>query len=93
MQLTEQLESNSAFSEYQNASRKFYSTKRALLVYADLNMAIGKGHVDLLGLMDLSAAFDTADHEITVATQGPTCDVQHSSQMDAVICHWPNGVY
>ena len=43
----------------------FHSTKSALLkVYSDLNMALGKGNVALLRLLDLSAAFDSVDHDI-----------------------------
>ena len=64
-QLKVHLESNSAFPEHQSAYRKFHSTESVLLkVYADLNMALGKGHIALLGLLDLSAAFDTVDHDI-----------------------------
>ena len=43
----------------------FHSTKSALLkVYSDLNMDLGKGNVALLRLLDLSAAFDSVDHDI-----------------------------
>ena len=35
-------------------------------MYSDLNMNLGKGHVALLGLLDLSAAFDTVDHDVLV---------------------------
>ena len=58
-QLKAYLESNRAFPEHHSAYRKFHSTESALLMgYSDLNMALGKGHVALLGLLDLSAAFD-----------------------------------
>ena len=45
----------------------FHSTKSALLKvysYSDLNMALGKGNVALLRLLDLSAAFDSVDRDI-----------------------------
>ena len=35
-----------------------------LKVYSDLNMALGKGYVALLGLLDLSTAFDTVYHNV-----------------------------
>ena len=33
-------------------------------MYSDLCLALGKGHIALLGFLDLSAEFDTVDHEI-----------------------------
>ena len=39
--------------------------KSALLkVYSDIYIAFGNGHVALLGLIDLGAAFDTVDHNV-----------------------------
>ena len=64
-QLKAHLESNSAFPEHPSAYRKFHSTESTLLkVYSDLNMTLGKRNVALLGLLDLSAAFDTVDHDV-----------------------------
>ena len=33
-------------------------------MYSNLCLDLGKGHIVLLGLLDLSVAFDTVDHEI-----------------------------
>ena len=43
--------------------QEVYSTESALLkMYSDLCLALRKGHIAILGLLDLSAAFDTVDH-------------------------------
>ena len=53
------LEENDALSSTQSAYRRYQSTESALLkVYFDLCMALSPGHVALLGLLDMSAAFD-----------------------------------
>ena len=65
LQLTAFLEASGALPLTQSAYRKFHSTESALLkIYSDLCLAIGKGHIALPELHDLSAAFDTVDHEI-----------------------------
>ena len=63
--MTDFLQANDALPVTQSAYRKFHSTESALLkLYSDLCLAPGKGHVARLRLLDLSAAFDTVDHEI-----------------------------
>ena len=64
-QPTAHLEANGVFPEYRSAYRKFHFTEHALLnVISDLNMALAEGHVTLFGLLDLSAAFDTVNHDV-----------------------------
>ena len=47
----------------QSAYRKLHSTETALLgAHNDISVYLDKGHVTALKLLDLSAAFDTIDH-------------------------------
>ena len=56
---------NSFRPELQSAYRKYRSTETATTkVMSDVYEAADAGSVTLLGLLDLSAAFDTVDHRI-----------------------------
>ena len=51
----------------QSAYKQFHSTETALLkVHNDINLNINNGKVTALTLLDLSAAFDTIDHNILI---------------------------
>ena len=65
VQLQEHMRVNGLFPELQSAYHQHHSTETALLkVKNDLLMAMDKGQVTLLVLLDLSSAFDTVEHEI-----------------------------
>ena len=57
--------SNSLSSSFQSAYRIFHSIETTLLkIHNDLILAMDRGEVTSLILLDLSAAFDTVDHSI-----------------------------
>ena len=59
------LQSSNLLPSSQSAYRPFHSTETAVLrVLSDLLMAVDQGEVAALVLLDLSAAFDTVDHNI-----------------------------
>jgi len=63
--LQEFLDSNGVMPPMQSAYRRFHSTETAVTkVYNDLLLAADKGQVSALCLLDLTAAFDTVDHEL-----------------------------
>ena len=56
---------NTIMEKFQSAYKALHSTDTALLrVYNDIMFNIDRGNVTLLVLLDLSAAFDTIDHQI-----------------------------
>ena len=63
--LQSHLSSNSLSSSFQSAYRIFHSTETTFLkIHNDLILAMDRGEVTSLILLDLSAAFDTVDHSI-----------------------------
>ena len=63
-QLNTHLLENELMEEFQSAYRKGHSTETALLrVQSDILCAIDQGKAAFLVLLDLSAAFDTIDHD------------------------------
>ena len=64
-QLNDHLLENNLMEEFQSAYRKGHSTETALLrVQSDILHGIDQGKAAYLILLDLSAGFDTIDHEI-----------------------------
>ena len=64
-QLTVYLERENLPPQHQSAYRANHSTETAVLrVFSDLVAASDAGNISLMALLDLSAAFDTVDHDI-----------------------------
>jgi len=64
-QLVGFIDSSGLFPEFQSAYRKFHSTETALTqVLSDILSAIDGGNTALMSMLDMSAAFDTVDHQI-----------------------------
>ena len=69
LQLTAYLQENQLFPDHQSAYRQGHSTGTALLKFSsDILDAADSGQVTLLGLLDLSAAFDIVDHDIFLSS-------------------------
>ena len=65
--LMDHLTSNSLLNSHQSAYCKHHSTETALLYIHDyLISAMGSQKISCLCLLDLSAAFDTIDHDILI---------------------------
>ena len=56
---------NSLLPRFQSAYRPHHSVETAVVkVLSDILLAIDKGNLACLALLDLSAAFDTVDHDV-----------------------------
>ena len=61
------LYSHDLLAKFQSTYRQFHSSETALLyVQNDILVALEAGHSTALHLLDLSAAFDTIDHNILI---------------------------
>ena len=66
--MLQHLHSNGLLPEHQSAYRRSHSTETALLkVTSDALIAADQGRLTLLGMLDLSAAFDCVDHGILLS--------------------------
>ena len=64
---SDHLSANNLYNRFQSAYRPGHSTETALLkIVNDLLLSLDDGNVFLLALLDLSAAFDTIDHSISL---------------------------
>ena len=64
-QIVTHLQDNQLIDNFQSAYKSGHSTETALLkVVNDLVCDIDKGNISFLTMLDLSAAFDTIDHDI-----------------------------
>jgi hypothetical protein len=80
MQLVDHLMENDLMDMFQSAYREGHSTETALLrVQNDILMELDRGNVVLLVLLDLSAAFDTIDHEMLLDRLSTRCGIGGTS--------------
>ena len=81
-QLVKYLKDNGLLPDLQSAYRAMHSTETAVLkVLSDLLLALDSGNLAMLTLLDLSAAFDSVDHDTRLqrlyksyGLQGPVLD-------------------
>ena len=74
------LNTNELWPRFRSAYRARHSTETALLkVLNDFLTAIDYGQVSLLNLLDLSAAFDTIDHDILLRRLENVFGIQNSA--------------
>jgi hypothetical protein len=76
LRLSSHLSSFSSITPYQSAYRPFHSTESALLyIQNDILLATDKQKLTALVLLDLSAAFDTIDHNILLNRLSSYCGI------------------
>jgi hypothetical protein len=100
MQLIDYMEANNLFCPVQSAYRAKHSTETALLkIQNDILLELDAGRGVILVLLDLSAAFDTIDHDILVSRlqsrlgiSGPALQWFHSYLEDRSQAVYLNGV-
>ena len=82
-QLIAYLASNNLMPRLQSGFRSGHSTETAILrVLSDIYSSIDQGQVALLALLDVSAAFDTVDHDILLERLSKSFGITRSAH------HW-----
>jgi len=82
-QMLDYLNRHRLLPRLQSAYRQYHSTETAVLrVLADILHAVDTGDLSILALLDLSAAFDTVDHDILLQR------LQTSFGVVSVACDW-----
>ena len=82
-QLNGYLSNQNLFDVYQSSFRDNHSTETALIrVINDLKISTVNHEVSILVLLDLSAAFDTVDHEILLQR------LEHCLGLKGTVLHW-----
>ena len=67
--LSEHINRHRLLPLFQSAYCPYHSTETALVrIHNDMIATVDKGHIGVLPLLDLSAAFDTVDHVILMET-------------------------
>ena len=80
VQLVNHLDKNGLYEVFQSAYRQLHSTETALLrVQNDILQAVDSRGSAILVLLDLSAAFDTIDHETLIRTLDAYCGIKGDS--------------
>ena len=81
-QLMLHLNRHNLFCSFQSAYRPGCSTKTVLKVVNDLLLAIDEGKLSVLVLLDLSAVFNTLDHDILLHC------LQHVFSIQGTVLSW-----
>jgi len=82
-QLVKYLTDNRLLLDRQSAYRRFHSTETAVLrVQSDIMMVLDYSDLAMLTLLDLSAAFDSVDHDTLLKR------LQKSYGLDGVVVSW-----
>ena len=90
VQLVNHLDKNGLYEVFQSAYRQLHSTETALLrVQNDILQAVDSRGGAILVLLDLSAAFDTIDHETLINIWYILWHKGRSSQMVFIISERP----
>ena len=82
-QVLEHLKNFDFLEKHQSVYRKHHNTETALLkIQNDLLISADKKKISIIALLDLSAAFDTIDHDILITR------LQTTFGFDGIVLNW-----